>query len=310
MARKIVIAIPTCKRPKMLKRALVALESTETDHDVRVLVADNDVTRREGLGVVDELTARGYRFPLSAILVTERGIPQVRNALVERALVQEGASTIVFIDDDQWPEPQWLSALIAMQEKTGADVVGCAVVPDFEVAPPAWARTSTVYRAVAAHDGEVKIVYGTCGVLISSRVLDLEPLPWFDPDFALTGGEDADFFNRLRNLGIKFASAKDSIVYEVYPASRVTLRWALKRAYRIGCSDVRILKKAHSIPRLLATEGVKIMGVFLLAPLFFLACIGQPGRQVNVGCKVARACGKISSLIGAHYEEYATTHGN
>src|SRR5581483_10580852 len=112
---RIAVAIPTFRRPRSLRRLLDAVAAIETRADVHVIVADNDAGGREGLAVCERLREQGYRWPLTAFAVPERGIAQVRNALVQAALADSGSEFIAMIDDDEWPEPQWLDAFIATQ---------------------------------------------------------------------------------------------------------------------------------------------------------------------------------------------------
>ena len=122
MAERIVIAIPTFSRPKSLKRLLDAIARLQTDCDVAVLVADNDAESSEGLDLCQRL-APAYRWPLTAVIAPERGIAQVRNVLVEQALRDPKRAFVAMIDDDEWPDPDWLDEFLAVQRQTGADVL-------------------------------------------------------------------------------------------------------------------------------------------------------------------------------------------
>src|SRR5262249_866060 len=147
---------------------------------------------------------------------------------------------VAMMDDDQWPEPLWLDALMKVQQETKADIVGAAVWPEFEVRPPQWALSSKVYVLDTTTTGRVDILTGNGGVLISRNFTKLLSPPWYDHEFAKTGGEDVDLFARLRAAGGRFARAAQAVVHETFPASRLTLRWALARAYRSGNTDMRV----------------------------------------------------------------------
>ena len=82
-----------------------------------VLVADNDAEGREGLAVCQRLRG-SYRWPLHPSLAPQRGIAHVRNALVETALARPAMQFLAMLDDDEWPEPQWLDALLKEQSAT------------------------------------------------------------------------------------------------------------------------------------------------------------------------------------------------
>ena len=55
MADRVIICIPTFKRPKMLARLLDAIAALETDADVSVLVADNDAEGHAGFDLCNSL---------------------------------------------------------------------------------------------------------------------------------------------------------------------------------------------------------------------------------------------------------------
>ena len=50
---KVVLAIATFNRPRMLERLLRAVEELTTDSQLEILIADNDAVGRAGVGCVD-----------------------------------------------------------------------------------------------------------------------------------------------------------------------------------------------------------------------------------------------------------------
>src|SRR3569833_2026775 len=103
MAERVVIAIPTCKRPKSLARLLDAVAALRTIADISVLVVDNDAEAHQGFNLCRR-RAPDYRWPLRAGIEPQRGIAAARNRLVSEALRSE-AHFIAMIDDDEWPGP-------------------------------------------------------------------------------------------------------------------------------------------------------------------------------------------------------------
>ena len=124
---EVIIAIPTFRRPTSLARLLGALEKLQMDSRVLVVVADNDAEGHAGYDFCRSICAH-YRWPLDPIIAEERGIAQVRNALVQRALGYPGARFVAMLDDDEWPSPQWLDQLLRVQAESGADVVEGSVL--------------------------------------------------------------------------------------------------------------------------------------------------------------------------------------
>ncbi len=116
---RVIIAIPTYKRPRMLQRLLDALALLETSADVRVLVADNDAQGQQGLALCENV-APCYRWPLRAVIAHQRGIAQVRNTLVAEALADPDTDFVCMIDDDEWPDPCWITEFLKTQALTGA----------------------------------------------------------------------------------------------------------------------------------------------------------------------------------------------
>jgi len=305
---EVTIAIATFRRPRGLARMLDAIAKLETGANVSVLVADNDALGHEGFALCQTVRAR-YRWRLDAFIVPERGIAQVRNALIARALERPEMAFLAMLDDDGAPDPEWLDALLKIQRQTAADAVAGAVVPAFEAPPPVWASRASGIAPLRGNTGPVQMIHGTGNTLFTRACLARLGYPYFDPRYALTGGEDKELFTRLKRLGAAFAWCDEAVIRETMPASRVTLRWILQRAYRVGNSDMRVILQYRRGLASLAPEFAKIGGALLSAPLMSLIFVVKPNRRLD-GLRLAcRAAGKIVALCGRHYHEYATTHG-
>jgi succinoglycan biosynthesis protein ExoM len=152
------------------------------------------------------------------------------------------------------------------------------------------------------------MLQGAGNLLIRATVLEKMARPWFDPAFALGGGEDHDFFVRARQAGVSFAWADDARCFGEVPESRATLSWRLARAYSVGNSDMRVLLKHNpSLPRRLG-ELAKIAAVLALVAPAALLLAATPRRAGPLE-KLCRAMGKLMAMCGAHHQEYAIIHG-
>lgn len=302
----VIVAIPTFRRPQSLKRLLGALARLETRAQVTVIVADNDGGKHEGFDVCAAL--KDYRWRLDHFIAPERGIAQVRNALVERALAHH-CDFIAMLDDDEWPEPGWLDAFLKTQAQTGADALHGDILREFETAPSRWAARCDGIAPLRGETGRVPMIEGSGNIIVSRACFEGLAKPCFDPAFALSGGEDRDFFERLRRQGRRFAWSKDAVVRAWVPASRANLKWALARAYRVGNSDMRVfLKHAHTRADSVR-ETAKIAGALLLFPVLFVILGVASNRAVDALRRLFRAAGKIAAIGGRTYNEYAVTHG-
>jgi GT2 family glycosyltransferase len=302
MVERIAIAIPTYKRPLSLKRLLDAIARLDTKYDVTVLVADNDAEGQEGFHLCCRL-ASAYRWPLTAVVAAERGIAQVRNVLVAQALADGKVAFIAMIDDDEWPETGWLDEFLKVQRHTGAHMLQGSILFDHDGDGP------TPVPDIRRATGPAEMLQGAGNLLIQRAVLENMARPWFDPTFALTGGEDFEFFTRCAKVGTRFAWADAARAHGDIPAIRRELSWLLARAYSTGNSDMRVLLKHAAGPGMLLRESAKIAAALLLsAPLAAILAM-SPNRRLAPLQKLFRAAGKLAAMTGRHYNEYSTVHG-
>ncbi|MEO7053550.1 MAG: glycosyltransferase family A protein, partial [Rhizomicrobium sp.] len=202
MAERVVIAIPTCKRPESLARLLRAIAALDTDAEISVLVADNDARNHQGFDLCERLAA-SYRWPLRAVIEPVRGIAPVRNRLVSEALKSD-AQFIAMIDDDEWPTPGWIARFLETQKQTGADVLQGSILFVQE------ADASKPVLDIRRPTGPADMLEGAGNLLIRRQVVEQMTAPWFDPAFALTGGEDLDYFMRLKRAGYRLGWADEA----------------------------------------------------------------------------------------------------
>ncbi len=306
---EVTVGIPTFRRPRGLERLLDALAKLDTAAAVTVLVADNDAEKHEGSDLCAAIRARGYRWPLRSMVVAQRGIAQVRNALVEIALGDAKMNFLAMLDDDEWPEPQWLSELLAQQAKTGADVLQGSILFDFEDQPKQWANSFDGMSDIRGVSGPAEMLQGAGNLLMTRAALEGLARPWFDPAFALTGGEDRDFFMRLKSAGARFAWSDEGVAHTFIPATRTSLKWALARAYSIGNSDMRVFLKYGPSLAARAREAAKIAGALLLSPVLFVILAFDANRRADALRRLFRAAGKVTALFGRQYNEYSVIHG-
>ncbi|MEI9990802.1 MAG: glycosyltransferase family A protein [Rhizomicrobium sp.] len=307
---EVTVAIPTFHRPRGLQRLLDALAKIETTASVTVLVADNDAEKHEGFDLCGRIRAQGYRWPIRSVIVAERGIAAARNALVAGALSDPRMQFLAMLDDDEWPEPYWLDALLKEQAKTGADVLQGSILFDFETPPGAWAAPFDGMSDVRNASGPVDMLQGAGNLLMTRAALEGLARPWFDPAFALGGGEDHDFFLRLKAGGARFAWSDEGLAHTFVPATRTSLRWGLARAYSVGNSDMRVFLKYAPGAVARGKEIARIAGALLLSPILFVILAFSANRRADALRRLFRAAGKFTALIGRQYNEYSVIHGD
>jgi succinoglycan biosynthesis protein ExoM len=307
---RVIIGLPTYKRPQGLARLLDSIAKQRVDFEVQVLVADNDSEQQEGMQTVARYQQQGFRFPLEAFVVADRGISQVRNALMQRAFVDYQADLLAMLDDDEWAEEDWLNSLVRVQRLTQADVVGGHVSPEFVVPPPDWVQGLEVYPTPKPQQsGYVYLIYGTTNVLLSKSILIRFPGQMFDPFYALRGRGDVEFFKRLKRHGAIFAFSHRARSHEIFGASRLTKNWARERAFRDGGGDMRILLINNPSFKRLLIECVTIFGASIVACLKILFYVNKSHLQMAGQLLLMRQMGKIYALFGKYKQVYQQTHG-
>lgn len=312
-AIKVVIGIPTFKRPQGLRRLLDSLAKTQAPFTPHILVADNEGSEGAGIKLVSEIIKSGtYPFPLHVIAVPERGISQARNGILTQGFEVMQADYLAMVDDDETVEPDWIAELVKMQQQTGADVVSGIAKPIFEINLPSWAIGQKIYMQGKRHQtGIVEIASGSGHTLYTHHIYKNSAgnINLFDYRFSLSGGEDTEYFERLRKQGVTFAYTSKAISYEHFPASRVTKKWAIQRTSRMGASHIRIYKLHGASLKTWVMEIIKIPAGIIQGIVMGVIYVFNPAKRMKAFLLIIRQIGKIKGFFGRYGEEYKVTHG-
>ncbi len=305
MTTRVAVCALTMQRPDGLASLLDGLSALEVDPseiEVHVVIVDNDAAGRAGPLVA---ARAGFPWPLVYEVEPERGIPIARNRAARAA---DGADFVAFIDDDEVPDPGWLSELVRVQRATRADVVTGPVIPIYDPSGPAWVVRGGFFdrpRFATGHEMEWAT---TSNVLISSSLLRGAP---FDVSMRYTGGSDTHFFMRVHRAGARIVWADDAVVSESIPVSRMTAGWLVRREFRRGNTLTLCLLDLADSPwrraRRLA-RGCYLLGrgALGLVPGAFRARVGI----VRALREAAFGAGLVAGLAGTRYEEYRSLHGS
>lgn len=298
----ITLCICTFKRPEGLERLLNAVAALETDCDLSVVVIDNDGECGEGANFCRRL-ASDYRWPLTAAIETRPGISHARNAAVALALDNK-PDFIAMLDDDEWPAPGWLRALLDVQTEMEADVVAGPVLPEFAQIPPSWMRREGLFGTAQQADRSKGVFYASGNFMAKRACFEqLMPAP-FDKDFALSGGEDLVFFRNLATHGYRMIWAADAIVHEIVPPDRMTVAWLLQRQVRRGNLNVIVQRRFE--PGIIneAVRLAKTAGLLIIGGGWYLATLPFPAARMRPKLLLYVALGKIRAHLGLRYFEY------
>ena len=287
-ANHISVCICTYKRPAFLQRLLDELRAQETGghFTYSIVVSDNDHLR-SAEPLVSDFTATS-NIAIKYCVEPQQNISLARNRAIENA----SGDLIAFIDDDEFPEPDWLLRMLkTCRTYEAAGILG-PVKPYFEELPPGWIRKGAFFERPEHKTGRLMHweESRTGNLLFRRNILAGIDEP-FKPEFG-TGGEDKDFFMRMTQQGHVFRWCNEGVTYETVPPDRWKRRYLLKRAMLRGKN---ILKHPAGRIGLVARSMVAAPMYSLMLP--FTLLIGQH-IFMKVCIKLCDHTGRILALFG------------
>ncbi|WP_094507107.1 glycosyltransferase family 2 protein [Brucella thiophenivorans] len=319
--RRICISVVTRNRPKMLCNLFLSLATIHKPDsaDVSFLIVENNAS-----ATLDE-TVTSFRalipdHQIAYIVEDIPGISAARNRALNHA-IEQGFDFLVYVDDDEFVEPEWLVKLLAERDRLDLDIVGSPVRPKpFDdnltlvqrlvwsgIERSGYKSEKKCQRKCAAGRGDsIKVATGSwMGRLDFFRNTGLR----FDSHFGLTGGEDWNLWAKAKSLGARTGWACDAIVYETVPSSRLTLSYHYRRnrdhnitefGARYRENPNKTLKK---LPLKIAGRAFKFLGASLSIPFR-----GGQG-VVSAATALGGLVGLLQGCFGKNSLHYANTTG-
>lgn len=293
----IVVSICTYKRPEFLKRLLGELRAQETEgrFSYSIVVADNDGLQ-SGKAVVTDFAASA-QVPIKYCVEPRQNIALARNMAIENA---EG-DFVSFIDDDEFPAPNWLLNLFRVCEQYQVDGVLGPVRRHFDQTPPRWIVKGDFYeRPIHPTGMPLRWSLGRTGNVLLRKTLFTPGEPPFRPEFR--HGEDQDFFRRMMERGHRFVWSSDAIAYETVPPIRWKRTFMLRKALLRGAT-------AALHPTLAASDVLKsLIAVPLYAVALPFAFVLGQHHFMRLLVKICDHLGKLLALVGINpiHEQYVT----
>jgi hypothetical protein len=222
------------------------------------------------------------------------------------------ADALCFIDDDEYPDRQWIVNLVNCWKTSGAQLIGGPVV----VGPPpegatAWQKminASLASRQERKNRGVIKAVAeGTRYTIVTNNWLcDLKWLARtgirFNEGLLMTGGSDTEFFRNARANSCVTAWCPQAVVFETMGPARLSLTYQFKRGAYQSMTNFQIktpqVRPAMIVPTMLVAALRAVLGLLLFVfPVFGMASPVMAAR--SVGWAVGRTMvvfGKSSQL--------------
>ena len=283
------VVVPTFRRPASLDRALRSILRQDTTAEFELVVVDNDPAGA-GEAVVRALMS-GAKLPIAYVSAPDPGVANARNA----GMAASRGAFIAFLDDDEEASPSWISGLLAVQAETLADAVFGPVRA--RVPTDDWRQTyleSFFSRTGPSASGLIEGHYGCGNSLVRRAAMPASTAP-FSAERNRSGGEDDLLFAAMKRCGARFAWAADAWVYEHPEPKRLSLNYALRRAFAFGQGPSSACwaagpKSWPAIPMWMAWGAAQAGAFGGLAALQWIT--GGPRRAFTLD-RAARGLGKV-----------------
>ena len=226
------VIIPTFHRPEGARAAVMSLLAQKNAPEFEIILIDND-KNSSASNTAEDVAKLAAAQNINFIYCIEPapGVANARNTSLKYAT----GEFIAFLDDDEVAFDNWLGALYAAQQKTGAEVVFGPIEARLEAghAEPYDYFQKFFSRTM---EGETRIIekqWG-CGNSFMHHEKMLSGDTPFNPDTNETGGEDDHLWRKVARNNYKYAWAADAWVYEDVPKSRANWNYVTKRAFAYG----------------------------------------------------------------------------
>jgi glycosyltransferase involved in cell wall biosynthesis len=288
--KHISICICSFKRPQLLKRTLDNIQALETKDlfDYSIVVVDNDRNQSAKTTVADFANTAPVKIVYG--IEPERNISLARNKALELAT----GDFIAWIDDDEFPEKNWLLNFYKTLEQTNSGGALGPVEPVFESTPPSWIVKGKFFHKRRARITGSKLKWTqttTANALVRRDIFKGLTEP-FRRQFT-SGCEDVDFFKRMMEYGHSFLWCDEAVVHEVIPLARCNRLYLLRRALLRGQNN-RHFADAQSI----AKSAIALPLYLMLLP--FLLLMGQHFFMHYV-VKIGDHAGNLLGVAGVNF---------
>jgi glycosyltransferase involved in cell wall biosynthesis len=248
------------------------------------------------------------------------GISAVRNFALDHAITRNH-DLLIYVDDDETVEPDWLINLLKERDDKDLDIVGSPVRPT-PFQPNLTLMQRIVWSGIARNSQKserrcrekcaagrantIKIATGSwMGKLSFFRETGLR----FDQRLGLTGGEDWNLWLSAKQCGAKTGWAPGAIVYETVPAPRLTLSYHFRRTRDHNITEFSARyrenrqKALRKLPLKILSRGVNFLGAACSIPL-----LGGKGL-LSAACALGGLTGIIQGSLGVRTMHYSDTTG-
>lgn len=283
------VVICSYNRGKYLPMVLDSLKVQDYPHHSHEIVLVNNNSTDNTDEIIRSYQQANPNLPLLYVIEYNQGISYARNRGVETAK----GDIIVFIDDDETVEPEFLTHVNDFfTQYPDAGISSGPVIPVYETEKPKWLSHFTMRLITGAYDkgNSIKLLgnkdYPGTGHACFRKSLFIK-YGAFDVSLgrkgsSLMGAEDKDFFLRLMNGGEKCYYLPSAKIYHHIPDSKLSDEFFRKLTHSMGKSErlrTKNLSENAFYKRLFA-EGIKWGASIVLWSWYFGTCRISKGNRL------------------------------
>lgn len=294
------VAICTFHRNEPLHHLLSTLQriaAADREHYALGVVVVDDSAEQLASAVVAQF-AGAFECGIEYRHSGKRNISLARNLVLETAL-ETGAEWIAMTDDDCEPSNQWLTELLHVQHKTGADIVTGPLIRRAPPGAPRWLHEQPflALSAFEGEDGRTMDLAFTNNSMIPARLLTDSRNFRFNPDYGRIGGEDMVFYRAVAKAGYRIVFAANAVVCENEEADRLSLGYQMRRHFWIGNSSVHTSMENGAGRARMLVHGLATAARAVYRPIGRILQRERP-QLLYGGAKLCEAAGKLAGVVG------------
>lgn len=273
------IIICTYNREKYLGETLERLAANVFDGEWELLLIDNNCTDSTP-AICKAFAAKYPATPFRYVVEEKQGLSHARN----RGMAEAKGDWLLFLDDDAFVEPDYLSRLNRyIDQLPDMMAFGGRIYPLFEDGKaPSWlCRWNKSWLSAIDKGDNIGRFEGSefpIGANMGFRRMMYEACGGFDTTLGrsgknLIGGEEKDYFNRIKARQGKIYYLPEIAVRHCIPPSRTTNEYIARLGDGVGMSEKMRTKERGIYGKRLVQEGIKWCATLVLWAGY--ACCGR-----------------------------------
>ena len=240
---KISIIICTYNRVLYLPKCLEHLKNQDSKaSDYEIIIIDNNSTDKTA-EISKKFISENPELNIRYILEPTSGLSHARN----KGINESRGEIICFIDDDGFVFPDYVKNLRkTLEDNPNINAFGGKIYPMYESQRPKW-MTRWLQPLLSVIDKGNKIVlfkgnHYPIGANMGFRRCLIEKVGFFNTNLgrkgnSLLGGEEKDFFFKIKKLNEPIFFLPSVIIHHVIPDNRVTPDYIRRMGIGIGISE-------------------------------------------------------------------------